>query len=128
MSGRLLSEKLGAVHFLTFFVGFNLAFYPMHQLGLEGMPRRTYHYVQSPEWGFLNLIATIGVYIIAFSVLLFIFNFITSITLKGGKIADDDPWTADTLEWATSSPPPPYNFAKIPVVRSARPLKEDVAH
>jgi cytochrome c oxidase subunit 1 len=128
MSGRLLSEKIGALHFLTFFVGFNLAFYPMHQLGLEGMPRRTFHYPQSPEWGLLNLIATIGVYIIAFSVLLFIFNFISSVVLKGGKVAEDDPWNADTLEWATSSPPPPYNFARIPVVRSARPLKEDVAH
>ena len=122
-----MSEKLGTIQFLTFSIGFNLAFYPMHQLGLEGMPRRTYHYVQSPEWGMLNLIATIGVYIIAFSVMMFIFNFVSSILLKGGKIADDDPWHADTLEWATSSPPPIYNFARIPVVHSARPLKEDVA-
>ena len=129
MSGRLLSEKIGAFHFLTFFVGFNMAFFPMHQLGLEGMPRRTYHYVQSPEWGLLNLISTIGVYIIALSVMMFLFNFVSSILLKNGKIADDDPWEADTLEWATSSPPPAYNFARIPVVHSARPLKEDlVAH
>jgi len=128
MSGRLLSEKIGALHFLTFFVGFNLAFFPMHQLGLEGMPRRTYHYVQSPEWGFLNLVSTIGVYIIAFSVMLFIFNFVSSVLMKNGKVADDDPWHADTLEWATSSPPPGYNFARIPVVHSARPLKEDVLH
>ncbi|HYR93074.1 MAG TPA: cytochrome c oxidase subunit I [Methylomirabilota bacterium] len=128
MSGRLLSEKIGALHFLTFFVGFNLAFFPMHQLGLEGMPRRTYHYVQSPEWGFLNLLSTIGVYIIAFSVLLFIFNFVSSVLMKNGKVADDDPWHADTLEWATSSPPPAYNFARIPVVHSARPLKEDLPH
>jgi cytochrome c oxidase subunit 1 len=128
MFGRLLSEKIGALHFLTFFVGFNLAFFPMHQLGLEGMPRRTYHYVQSPEWGFLNLISTIGVYIIAFSVMLFIFNFVSSVLLKNGKIPDDDPWHADTLEWATSSPPPAYNFARIPVVHSARPLKEELPH
>ncbi len=128
MSGRLLSEKIGALHFLTFFVGFNLAFFPMHQLGLEGMPRRTYHYVQSPEWGFLNLVSTIGVYIIAFSVMLFIFNFVSSVLMKNGKVADDDPWHADTLEWATSSPPPGYNFARIPVVHSARPLKEDLPH
>ena len=128
MSGRLLSEKIGALHFLTFFVGFNLAFFPMHQLGLEGMPRRTYHYVQSPEWGLLNLVSTIGVYIIAFSVMLFIFNFVSSVLMKNGKVADDDPWHADTLEWATSSPPPGYNFARIPVVHSARPLKEDVLH
>jgi len=128
MSGRLLSEKIGALHFLTFFVGFNLAFFPMHQLGLEGMPRRTYHYVQSPEWGLLNLVSTIGVYIIAFSVMLFIFNCVSSVLMKNGKVADDDPWHADTLEWATSSPPPGYNFARIPVVHSARPLKEDVLH
>ncbi|TME86761.1 MAG: cytochrome c oxidase subunit I [Chloroflexi bacterium] len=128
MSGRLMSEKLGTIQFLIFFLGFNLAFYPMHQLGIEGMPRRTYHYVQSPEWGLLNLIATIGVYLIALSVTIFIFNFISSIVMKGGKVADDDPWEGDTLEWATSSPPPPYNFARIPVVHSARPLKEDVPH
>ncbi len=128
MSGRLMSEKLGTIQFLIFFFGFNLAFYPMHQLGIEGMPRRVYHYAQSPEWGFLNLIATIGVYLIAFSILIFIFNFLSSIVMKGGKIADDDPWEADTLEWATSSPPPAYNFARIPVVHSARPLKEDVPH
>ena len=128
ITGRLLSEKLGVIQFLIFFLGFNLAFYPMHQLGLEGMPRRTYHYVQSPEWGFLNLVATIGVYLIALSVTIFIVNFLTSIVMKGGKIADDDPWEGDTLEWATSSPPPAYNFARIPVVHSARPLKEDVPH
>jgi cytochrome c oxidase subunit 1 len=128
MSGRLMSEKLGTIQFLIFFLGFNLAFYPMHQLGIEGMPRRTYHYVQSPEWGLLNLVATIGVYLIAVSILIFIFNFLSSIAMKGGKVADDDPWEGDTLEWATSSPPPPYNFARIPVVHSARPLKEDVPH
>ena len=128
MSGRMMSETLGTIQFLIFFVGFNMAFYPMHQLGLEGMPRRTYHYVQSPEWGTLNMIATIGVYLIAFSVMIFIFNFISNILMKGGKIADDDPWEGDTLEWATSSPPPAYNFARIPVVHSARPLKEDVPH
>jgi heme/copper-type cytochrome/quinol oxidase subunit 1 len=75
----------------------------------------------------LNLIATIGVYIIAVSIMIFIFNFVNSVLLKSGKIADDDPWRGDTLEWATSSPPPVYNFARIPVVHSARPLKEDVA-
>src|SRR6266540_37308 len=128
MSGRMLSETVGMIQFLIFFVGFNLAFYPMHQLGIEGMPRRTYHYVQSPEWGTLNFISTIGVYLIAISVLFFIFNFVTSVLLKGGKVADDDPWEGDTLEWATSSPPPPYNFARIPLVHSARPLKEDIPH
>ena len=128
MSGRLMNEKLGTLQFLIFFLGFNLAFYPMYHLGIQGMPRRTYHYVQSPEWGLLNLIATIGVYLIALSIMIFIFNFLSSIVMKGGKIADDDPWEGDTLEWATSSPPPAYNFARIPIVHSARPLKEDVPH
>ncbi len=128
MSGRLLSEKLGYLNFLLIFVGFNLAFFPQHQLGLDGMPRRTFHYPQSPEWGTLNLVSTIGAYLIALGVAVFLFNFFTSILLKQGKPAGDDPWEADTLEWATSSPPPPYNFARIPVVRSARPLKENVPH
>src|SRR5437899_4932719 len=128
MSGRLMSEKLGRIHFFLFFIGVNMAFFPMHQLGLEGMPRRTFHYPQSPEWASLNLVSTIGAYIIGISVTIFIYNFISSIVMKGGKVADDDPWEGDTLEWATSSPPPPYNFARIPVVHSARPLKEDVPH
>jgi cytochrome c oxidase subunit 1/cytochrome c oxidase subunit I+III len=84
--------------------------------------------VQAPEWGLLNLISTIGVYIIALSVSMFIFNVVKNVMLKQGKVADDDPWNADTLEWATTSPPPAYNFARIPVVHSARPLKEDVPH
>jgi cytochrome c oxidase subunit 1 len=126
ITGRMLSERLGQIHFFLLFIGFNLAFFPQHQLGLEGMPRRTYHYPQSPEWGLLNLVSTIGAYLIALSVLTFLFNFFTSIVMKQGKPAGDDPWQGDTLEWATSSPPPPYNFARIPAVHSARPLKEDV--
>jgi heme/copper-type cytochrome/quinol oxidase subunit 1 len=106
----------------------NLAFFPMHQLGLDGMPRRTFHYPQSPEWAGLNLVSTIGAYIIAISIGVFLFNFFHSIVLGNGRPAGDDPWEGDTLEWATTSPPQPYNFARIPVVHSARPLKEDVAH
>src|SRR6266581_1754640 len=128
MSGRLLSEQLGRIHFFLFFIGVNMAFFPMHQLGLDGMPRRTFHYPQSPEWASLNLVSTIGAYIIGISILVFLFNFVHSIVLKNGRPAGDDPWEADTLEWATTSPPQPYNFARIPVVHSARPLKEDVAH
>src|SRR6058998_24552 len=127
MSGRLLSETLGRLHFFLFFIGVNLAFFPMHQLGLDGMPRRTFHYPQSPEWAGLNLVATIGAYIIGISVAVFLLNFFYSIVLGHGRPAGDDPWEADTLEWATTSPPQPYNFARIPVVHSARPLKEDVA-
>jgi len=128
MSGRMLSETLGRLHFFLFFIGVNLAFFPMHQLGLDGMPRRVFHYPQAPEWASLNLVSTIGAYIIALAIIVFLWNFFYSIVLGNGKPAGDDPWEADTLEWATTSPPQPYNFARIPVVHSARPLKEDVPH
>src|SRR5437868_7579108 len=128
MSGRLLSEQLGRIHFFLFFIGVNMAFFPMHQLGLEGMPRRIFHYPDSPQWASLNFVSTMGAYIIALAILTFIWNFIYSIALGNGRPAGDDPWEADTLEWATTSPPQPYNFARIPLVHSARPLKEDVAH
>ena len=128
ITGRMLSERLGQIHFLLIFIGFNLTFFPQHQLGLEGMPRRIFHYPGSPEWGTLNLISTMGSYLIALAVLVFLFNFLTSVVLKQGKRAGDDPWQGDTLEWATSSPPPAYNFARIPVVHSARPLKEEMRH
>jgi len=125
MSGRMLSEKLGQLNFLVIFVGLNLTFFPQHQLGLEGMPRRIAHYPQSPEWGSLNFVSTIGSYLIALGVLLFLINWFHSIALGKGKPAGDDPWEGDTLEWATTSPPPAHNFTHIPVVHSARPLKED---
>jgi cytochrome c oxidase subunit I len=128
ITGRMLSETLGRLHFFLFFIGVNLAFFPMHQLGLEGMPRRIFHYPGSPEWASLNLVSTIGAYIIGTAILVFIWNFLYSIVLGNGKPAGEDPWEADTLEWATTSPPQPYNFARIPVVHSARPLKEDVPH
>ena len=128
MSGRMLSEKLGQLNFLVIFIAMNLTFFPQHQLGLEGMPRRVFHYPQSPEWGSLNLISTIGAFLIAFGVAIFLWNFFNSIILGNGKPAGDDPWEGDTLEWATPSPPPVYNFPRIPVVHSARPLKEDQPH
>jgi heme/copper-type cytochrome/quinol oxidase subunit 1 len=123
-TGRLLSERLGQIHFFLLFIGFNMTFFVQHQLGLEGMPRRTYHYPQSPEWTGMNLISTLGSYLIAIAVMFFLWNFLYSIVFKQGKIAGDDPWQGDTLEWATASPPPAYNFARIPAVHSARPLKE----
>ncbi|MGH2499407.1 MAG: cytochrome c oxidase subunit I [Candidatus Limnocylindria bacterium] len=126
ISGRMLSERLGQIHFLLLFIGFNLTFFPQHQLGIDGMPRRTYHYPQSPEWGTLNFISTIGSYIIGLAVLVFLFNLLVS--LRNGKPAGDDPWEGDTLEWATTSPPVVHNFSRIPVVHSARPLKEDAPH
>ena len=128
MSGRMMSERLGQINFLTIFIAMNLTFFPQHELGIDGMPRRIFHYPQSPEWGTLNLISTIGAFLIAFGVLIFLWNFFNSIILGHGKPAGDDPWEADTLEWATTSPPPVYNFPRIPVVHSARPLKEDQPH
>ncbi|HEX9495861.1 MAG TPA: cytochrome c oxidase subunit I [Candidatus Limnocylindria bacterium] len=128
MSGRMLSERLGQINFLVIFLAMNMTFFPQHQLGIEGMPRRVYHYVQAPEWGTLNLISTLGAFLIAFGVAIFLWNFFHSIILGNGKPAGDDPWEGDTLEWATPSPPPVYNFPRIPVVHSARPLKEDTPH
>jgi cytochrome c oxidase subunit I+III len=119
MTGRMLSERLGQWNFWLFFVGFNVAFFPMHILGLRGMPRRVYTYPAEMGWGDLNLIATLGATMIAASMLLFVVNVVRS--LRRGVEAGDDPWGSATLEWATSSPPPPYNFARIPVVGSREP-------
>ena len=124
MSGRMLSERLGQIHFLLMFVGFNMTFFVQHQLGIQGMLRRTYHYPQSPEWAGLNLISSLGSFMLGLGVLIFLFNVFSS--LRGGRPAGDDPWEGDTLEWVTTSPPSPWNFRRIPVVHSARPLKEDV--
>jgi heme/copper-type cytochrome/quinol oxidase subunit 1 len=122
MTGRMLSEKLGHWSFWTMFIGFNVAFFPMHILGLEGMPRRVYTYPMGMGWGGMNLTATIGALLIALSVLVFMGNVAWS--LRRGAVAGDNPWGASTLEWATSSPPPPYNFAVIPTVGSRHPLWE----
>ena len=120
MTGRMLSERLGRWNFWLFFIGVNLTFFPMHQLGLEGMPRRVYTYLAETGWGDLNLLASGGAALIAFSALLFLINVISS--LRGGALAGDDPWGGESLEWATSSPPRHYNFAHIPVVESRSPL------
>ena len=120
MTGRMLDETLGKIQFVLMFVGFNMTFFPMHQLGLAGMPRRIADYASTAGWNELNLLATIGGFVIATSMLPFLWNVLVS--LRNGKIAGDDPWEGNTLEWATSSPPPPYNFDHLPEIRSERPV------
>jgi cytochrome c oxidase subunit 1 len=120
MTGRLLSERLGRWHFWLTFVGLNLAFFPMHASGLLGMPRRVYTYAAQPGWPELNLTSTVGAGLLGVAVLVFLWNLGWS--LRAGPPAGADPWDAWTLEWATPSPPPPYNFAALPPIRSRRPL------
>src|SRR5579883_2843652 len=120
-SGKMLSERLGKWHFWLMLIGVNLTFFPMHLLGIFGMPRRIYTYPSNiATWSELNLLASIGAFIIAVSILVFLYNFV--MTLKNGETAPSDPWDAFTLEWDTSSPPKKYNFLTIPVVRSRRPF------
>ena len=119
MSGRMFSERLGVASFWVVFVGFNLAFFPMHISGLLGMPRRVYTYPDHMGWNVLNLLSTIGAFVLAFGILLILLNVLWSVAR--GAPAGNDPWNANTLEWSVASPPPSYNFATIPVVRSANP-------
>ncbi len=123
MTGRMLSERLGKWNFWLMFVGFNLGFFPMHILGLLGMPRRIYTYPEGVGWDTLNMTTSIGSFILAVGILLLFVNIFVS--RKRGAIAGDNPWDAPTLEWSMSSPPPPYNFAVIPVVATRHPLWED---
>jgi cytochrome c oxidase subunit I len=125
MSGRMYNETLGKWHFWLFFIGFHLTFDFMHIPGLLGMPRRIYTYEPGRGWDIWNLICTIGVFFQIVATLLFIGNLLWS--YFNGKAAGNDPWDAWTLEWSTSSPPTEYNFAKIPVVKSRRPLW-DIKH
>ncbi len=119
-TGRMLSERLGKVHFWLVAIGMNLAFFPMHMSGLLGMPRRIYRYDAGQGWEGFNYASSIGAYILGVGMLVFAWNFIRS--LRSGKIAGNDPWGAPTLEWMIPSPPPEYNFARIPVVTSRYPL------
>jgi len=105
------------------FIGFNLGFFPMHLAGLLGMPRRIYTYAPNMGWNTINLITSIGSFIFAVGILIFLINFV--ISLKRGAIAGANPWDGPTLEWAVPSPPPVYNFAVIPFVASRHPLWED---
>ncbi len=121
--GRMMDERLGRWNFWTMFIGFNLGFFPMHISGLLGMPRRIYTYGDGMGWNWVNLVTTAGSFLFALGVLIFLYNVV--ISLRRGAHAGNNPWDAPTLEWATTSPPPPYNFAVIPTVASRHPLWED---
>ena len=122
MTGRLLSESLAKASFWLLVVGFNLTFFPQHILGLMGMPRRVYTYPTELDWGPLNLLSSVGAVIIFISLCTFLFNIISS--LRRGAVAGSNPWAASSLEWATTSPPLPYNFAPWPTVSGRDPLWE----
>lgn len=120
MTGRLLSETLGKWSFWLMFVGFNLNMFPLHILGLLGMPRRIYTYQEGLGWELHNLISTVGAFMLAGGVLVTLVNWGKS--LRSGAPAGNDPWGGETLEWATTSPPAQYNFVTIPTVRSREPM------
>jgi cytochrome c oxidase subunit I len=125
MTGKMLSEPLGKLHFWLTVVGFNLAFFVQHLAGLAGMPRRVFTYPNLPYLAGLNLASTIGAFLLAGAVAVFLWNIVASV--RRGAPAGNNPWGAWTLEWATTSPPPPENFDRVPPVRGRRPLW-DLAH
>jgi cytochrome c oxidase subunit 1 len=124
-TGRRLDERWARVHWILMFVGFNLTFFPQHLAGLRGMPRRIATYAANEHWSFLNLLSSIGAYILGAAMLPFLWNVWRS--LRHGERVGPNPWGAGTLEWATSSPPPEHNFDSLPPIRSERPVW-DQAH
>ncbi len=118
--GIKLGERSGKWSFALLFSGFNATFFPMYIMGLEGMPRRVFTYANTGDLAVLNLIASIGAAIMAVGVIVFIGNVIGSAVAH--EPVSDNPWDAYTLEWATSSPPPEFNFTSLPPIRSERPV------
>jgi cytochrome c oxidase subunit 1 len=122
MTGRMMSERLGKWAFWLIVIGFNLTFFPMHILGLQGMPRRVYTYQPDMPWFGLNMFVSLSAIILVAGFLVFFIDAIRS--ARTGPVAPDNPWDAPTLEWSTSSPPPSFNFVRIPVVSGPNPLWE----
>jgi cytochrome c oxidase subunit 1 len=122
ITGRMLSERAGKAHFWLTLIGMNLTFFPMHFLGMLGMPRRIFTYADNMGFNEMNLVISAGSFIIALGTLVFAINLVVS--WKWGKVAGPNPWGAPTLEWSIPSPPPVYNFRTIPVVHSRMPLWE----
>jgi cytochrome c oxidase subunit 1 len=120
ITGRMLSEPMGKIGFWLLFAGFNLTFFPMHTLGLMGMPRRVYTYPAELGWGGLNLLASAGAGVMALALLIYTINVVRSV--RHGAVAGPNPWSAPSLEWATTSPPPPYNFLPALTVSGRDPL------
>jgi cytochrome c oxidase subunit 1 len=120
MTGRLMNETVGKISCLLMITGFNLTFFPQHTLGLRGMPRRIEVYNAGMGWNFLNMLSSIGAYVTGVGVLITVWNMYRS--FRKGEIAGDNPWDAQTLEWACSSPPPDHNFEALPPIRSERPV------
>jgi cytochrome c oxidase subunit 1 len=122
MTGRFLDEGLARLQFILMLIGMNMAFMPMHVLGLRGMPRRIATYVPDQGWEAWNLISTVGAFLIATAMLVFAINLVKS--LRGPIVAGDDPWEGATLEWMTSSPPPKENFHQLPEIQSESPAAD----
>jgi cytochrome c oxidase subunit I len=123
MTGKFLNEGIGRWHFWLMLIGMNMTFGPMHIVGLNGMPRRIYTYPEGMGWDFWNLFMTVGAFVIALSILIFMYN--VWVTIRSGERAPEDPWDGRTLEWTIPSPPPEYNFKEIPTVRARDPFWYD---